>query len=125
MENEIKSIWDGWVKQFRCPDGKEPIGCGDNATCAITYLPSAYGGNWKGIEWVSASWDRVSSYILLHYPEAANYWAFPPIYANNELGWTPEKFREVDRLTQIEAVVKPLVESVPVIEQQEAVFIQS
>lgn len=33
------------------------------------------------------------------------------VYANNVLKLTPEQFREIDRLTQIEAVSKPLIDS--------------
>jgi hypothetical protein len=118
MMSEIKSIWDGWEKQLYGSYGK-----GEGATCAQGYIMFHN----KAVDCVqNETYTRVAAYIREHFNVPVTYNGLHPrgdnpycdlhciVYANNVLELTPEQFREIDRLTQIEAAVKPLVDSIDV-----------
>lgn len=116
MSSEIASIWDGWEKQVkhRRYDGK-------GGFCAMGWILDSRSE-------YSDTLRRVGAYIqrTMNPPD---FWihqngsAYRPstsvsgldtvVWANNEGLLDCEGFRNIDRLTQIEAAVKPLVDSVP------------
>ena len=103
---QIPSLWDGWEKQcyFRLRDHT-------GATCAMGFI---YKGGNVGEE--DEKLERIGIYLRQHYSIPNERTVYPHwtaiTYANNWLRLTPEQFREIDRLSKIEAVVKPLVDSV-------------
>lgn len=111
---EIKSIWDGWQNQFRRSQiNAYDYWTSDNwpATCAMGFI----GFNRADLV------ERVAAHILREFQlediaSIGLYQFSRPdnviIFANNELHLTPEDFRRIDRETQIEAVTKPLIDSV-------------
>lgn len=121
MENDNKnipaSIWDGWEKQSNFADDGE-------SKCAFMYVRP------KGVpvmlfpQALADALCRVNNYICDHYdlPETWMRYSLDRdgygaiFYANDVLKLTPNDFRRIDIETQIEAVAKPLIDSVPVSE---------
>lgn len=116
---EIKSIWQGWTNQCY---GRTRDGEGGN--CAIGYLLEV--GTLQAQQWVDLAnphVNRIGAYIQRNFelPETFDGWMRPStdesdaiVYANNVLRLTPQQFRDIDIASQLEAAVKPLVDSVEV-----------
>lgn len=113
--NEIKSIWDGWEKQCYGKLDDRAGGC-----CARGYLIKQVFPFFWDVE--REVYARVVPYIREHYSlplEDEDGFDMGDdsiciVYANNVLKLTPEQFREIDRLTRVEAVSKPLIDSVEI-----------
>ena len=111
---EIKSIWDGWEKQcyFKTRNAQ-------GETCAVGYLiPESMYNDYIYAEYIDSQLAVVGRYMREQMGIVVDKSLYTfldwgtVVHANNVLRWTPEQFREIDRLSQIEAAIKPLIESV-------------
>ena len=113
---EPSSIWDGWTRQCYYTMYDQNT----DSHCATGWVTGKLGR--------PAIFKRVADYIRekynLHGPikvtDPDYVWnsdmdmdvdVHVIIYANNALRLTPEEFRSIDRLTQVESIAKPLIES--------------
>lgn len=95
MENEIKSVFDGW--ELQCYGDLSAVHEDGIARCAVGWL--------FHVGYRRAVRERISAYIQRHYDIPRDQWPDREdsvmIYANNVLKLTPEQFREADRRSQI------------------------
>lgn len=114
---EIPSIWDGWDKQSVGPRDEE------GGSCAYMYIMDRYGD--RSIIH-SVMRQKVSADTHRRYLAVGNYLAnfvFSQIksecgspmtpsgaifYANDRMRFTPEKFREIDRMLEYSRIQKEL-----------------
>jgi len=117
---EIKSVFDGWEKQWI---GGEPSTAGGGSKCAFIHLHESgnddqcarIGKHLMATFIMPPSWSTASGVRLR--PDSNPDHAI--VYANDVLRLTPAQFAEIDRLSQIEEQVRPLVESVVIEERVE------
>lgn len=119
--NEIESIWDGWERQAfgRRFDG-------NGASCALGYLQDSEDVYFISDPVKRAAMLRVAGHIAATFPQVcdlANICSSAEgvrggeiaiAVANNVFRLTPDQFRQIDIDLQIEAVSKPLIESVEI-----------
>lgn len=107
-EQQIKSVWDGWEKQFHIegPDTCTGVPRSQGGECALTFL---HGVNTETLVRVG---NEIQKRYMEQLPEAD--WAMRHprtnnidaiVCANNILKLTPEQFRELDRVTQVAEAV--------------------
>lgn len=114
--NEIKSIWDGWEKQIF---GLKSDGRGGFCAMGWAYMQKSPGPSFDAItarvgRYVQSTMNPPDIYHVdgvskEYHPSASPVHAI--IWANNTGQLNCDQFREIDRLTQIEAVSKPLIDS--------------
>lgn len=137
VDESIPSIWDGWERQCY-----GLLGDDDGRQCArgfvIDFRMLAGGRSHEGPKREDAA-DAVDAYRrIMNYMVArrlwprCNYWGFFPhdctpmcfvVHANNVLKWTPDDFRFVDRLTQMQSAERAVNEvgaTQPIQEEQHA-----
>lgn len=114
--NEIRSIWDGWERQVN--DAST-----DDGECALNFL---FSRSLARDAWIAVG--RVGEYIQRTMNPPMEWWpkhAVRPQYpatneydavmwANDVLRLTPDQFRQIEINLQVEAVSKPLIESVEI-----------